>query len=156
MTTTSIGAPESRFVYVTYINTTAEKLWQALTSPEFMAQYWMGAKPELESRVGGKWKIVLPDGRIADTGEVTEFEPGKRFVIRWQNEFMPELKAEGASTCIMEIEPQEGGAMKLTVTHTMQRADSKLIVAVGGGWPKILSNLKSLLETGSVPLPRKY
>jgi uncharacterized protein YndB with AHSA1/START domain len=147
---------ESRFVYVSYIKTTREKLWEALTSREFMAQYWLGAKPEIEPRIGGKWKIVLADGRVADTGEITEVEPGKRLTIRWQNEFMPELKAEGTSTCTMEIEPQDGGAMKLTVTHTMQRADSKLIVAVGGGWPKILSNLKSLLETGSAILPDKH
>ena len=148
--------PESRFVYVTYIKTTREKLWEALTSREFMAQYWLGAKPELEPRIGGNWKIVLGDGRIADTGEVTEIEPGKRIVIRWLNQFMPELKDEGDSTCTMEIEPQDGGSMKLTVTHTMQRSESKVIAAVGGGWPKILSNLKSLFETGSIVLGEPY
>ena len=149
--------PQSKFVYVTYIKTTADKLWEALTSREFMAQYWLGNQPEAEWRVGGSWKIVRPNGEFTDTGEILEFEPKKRIVIKWRNEFMPELKAEGFSVCTMEVEPagKPGEeSMKLTVTHTMERRDSKLIAAVGGGWPLILSNLKSVLETG-VPLLTK-
>lgn len=145
---------ESRFVYVTYIRTTPDRLWSALMNPEFAKQYWLGAYPEADWRVGGAWKIVLPDGRVLDTGEIVEFEPAKRMAIRWRNEFMPEMKAEGWSLCTMEIEP-EGEAVKLTVTHTMEREGSKFIGAVSNGWPKILSNLKSLLETGSVILPAK-
>jgi uncharacterized protein YndB with AHSA1/START domain len=151
------ATPQSKFVYVTYIKTTAEKLWEALTSREFMAQYWLGNQPEADWRVGGSWKIVRPNGELADSGEVLEFEPKKRIVIKWRNEFMPELKAEGFSLCTMEIEPagKPGEeSMKLTVTHAMERSESKLIVAVGGGWPLILSNLKSVLETG-VPLLTK-
>ena len=149
-------AAESRFVYVTYIRTTPEQLWSALISPEFVEKYWLGVRPEAEWKAGGAWKLVLPDGRIADTGEIVEFEPNKRLAIRWRNEFMPELKAEGWSLCTMEIEPAADEAVKLTVTHGIEREDSKFIVAVSGGWPRILSNLKSLLETGSTILPRKY
>lgn len=149
------SSPRSSFVYVTYIRTTPERLWSALTSPEFAQQYWLGARPEAEWKVGGSWKLVLPDGRIADTGEIAEFEPPKRLAIRWRNEFMPELKAEGWSFCTMELE-LTGEAVKLTVTHSIEREESKFIGAVSGGWPKILSNLKSLLETGSVILPPKY
>ena len=145
----------SSFVYVTYIRTSPERLWSALTSPEFAQQYWLGARPEAEWKVGGSWKLVFPDGRIADTGEIAEFEPSKRLAIRWRNEFKPELKAEGWSLCTMELEPA-GEAVKLTVTHSMEREGSKFIGAVSGGWPQILSNLKSLLETGSVILPPKY
>ena len=157
MSDESLGTAQSKFVYVTYIKTTAEKLWEALTSREFMAQYWLGNQPEADWRVGGAWKIVRPNGEPTDTGEILELEPGKGIVIKWRNEFMPELKAEGFSTCTMEVEPagKPGEeSMKLTVTHTMERADSKLIAAVGGGWPLILSNLKSVLETG-VPLLRQ-
>ena len=68
---------------------------------------------------------------------------------------MPELKAEGWSLCTMEIEPAED-AVKLTVTHSIERTKSKFIEAVSGGWPQILSNLKSILETGSVVLGPKY
>ena len=158
MTDKSLGVPQSKFVYVTYIKTTPEKLWEALTSREFMAQYWLGNQPEADWRVGGSWKIVRPNGEFTDTGEILEFEKGKRIVIKWRNEFMPELKAEGFSTCTMDIEPagKPGEeSMKLTVTHTMERADSKLIAAVGGGWPLILSNLKSVLETGAPLLTKK-
>lgn len=149
------NSAESRFVYVSYIRTTPQRLWSALTNPEFAQQYWRGARPEAEWRAGGAWKLVLPDGRVCDTGEIVEFEPGKRMAIRWRNEFMPELKAEGWSLCVMTIEP-EGETVKLTVTHSIERAGSKFIDAVSAGWPQILSNLKSLLETGSVILPPKY
>jgi uncharacterized protein YndB with AHSA1/START domain len=148
-------AGKSSFVYVTYIRTTPERLWSALTSRDFAQQYWRGAHPEADWRVGGSWKLVLPDGRVCDTGEIVAFEPPKRLGIRWRNEFKPELKAEGWSLCTMEIEP-DGEAVKLTVTHSIEREGSKLIDAVAGGWPQVLSNLKSLLETGSVVLGPKY
>ncbi len=145
---------ESRFVYVTYIRTTPEKLWAALTSADFAQAYWRGARPEAEWKAGGSWKLVYPDGRVTDMGEIVEFEPPKRLGIRWRNEFRPELKAEGWSLCTMEIEPM-GEAVKLTVAHSIEREASKFIAAVTEGWPQILSNLKSLLETGSVVLGPK-
>ena len=95
--------------------------------------------------------MVFPDGRVADTGEILAIERPKRIQLKWQNEFKPELKAEGFTVCTLEIEPV-GAAVKLTVTHTIERAESKFIQAVSGGWPKILSNLKSLLETGQLAL----
>jgi uncharacterized protein YndB with AHSA1/START domain len=147
---------DSRFVYVTYIRTTPERLWSALTSSDFAQQYWLGARPEAEWKLGGAWKLVFPDGRVADTGEIVGFEPAKRLAIKWRNEFMPELKAEGWSLCTMDLEPAAGETVKLTVTHAIERAPSKLIDAVSGGWPQILSNLKSLLETGKTILPPKY
>jgi uncharacterized protein YndB with AHSA1/START domain len=146
---------KSTFVYVTYIRTTPERLWSALTSPEFAQQYWRGAHPEADWKLGGSWKLVLPDGRVCDTGEIIAFEPSKRLGIRWRNEFRPELKAEGWSLCTMEIEVVDD-AVKLTVTHSMARNASKFIEAVTDGWPQILSNLKSLLETGAVVLGPKY
>ncbi|OWJ67920.1 SRPBCC family protein [Inquilinus limosus] len=141
----------STFVYVTFIRTTPEALWRALTDPEFTPRFWLGVHQEAEWRAGGAWKLILPDGRVGDTGEVLEFNPPRRLVLRWRNEFRPELKEEGWSRCVMDIEPA-GEAVKLTVTHSMDREGSKFIEAVSGGWPLILSNLKSLLETGSVVL----
>src|SRR4051794_9071912 len=139
----------SRFVYVIYIRTTAEKLWEALTTPEFMKQYWFGVVGESEWKPGSAWKLILPDGRTADTGEILEAEPPKRLVIKWRNEFKPELKAEGYTRCMMEIE-QDGDIARLSIVHESDIADSKTIEAVSGGWPRILSNLKTLLETGDV------
>ena len=138
---------ESTFVYVTYIRTTPDALWHALTDSDFIPQFWLGVRAEAEWKVGGPWKLVLPDGRIADTGEILEFEPPRRLAIKWKNEFMPELTAEGWSHCLFELEPM-GEAVKLSVTHSVPVAKSKLIQAVSGGWPQILSNLKTLLETG--------
>jgi uncharacterized protein YndB with AHSA1/START domain len=146
----------STFVYVTYIRTTPEKLWSALTDDvQFMKQYWFGFHCESQWTPGSPWKMVSGDGHITDAGDIVEAEPPRRLVIRWRHEKNPELKAEGDSLCTMELEPSgepSGAAVKLSITHTIEREPSKLIVAVSGGWPKILSNLKSLLETGSTVL----
>ena len=142
----------SIFVYVTYIRTTPEKLWSALTDDvEFMKQYWFGVRCESKWTAGSSWKMVSPDGGITDAGEVVEAKPPTRLVIRWRHQRNPDLTAEGDSLCTMELEPS-GTAVKLSITHTIEREPSKLIAAVSGGWPKIVSNLKSLLETGSVVL----
>ncbi len=148
---------KSTFVYVTYIRTTAERLWRALTDDaEFMKQYWFGVVCESEWTAGSAWKMLQAGGRIslmrARSGRP---QPPNRLVIRWRNEFRPELKAEGESLCTMELEPV-AGVVKLSITHTIEREPSKLIEAVSGGWPKILSNLKSLLETGTAVLSEPY
>lgn len=149
------GTPESKFVYVTYIRTTVDRLWSALTSSDFARQYWLGMQPEAEWKLGGAWRLTFPDGRVADSGEIVAFEPSKRLGISWRNEFRPELKAEGWSLCTMELEPV-GEAVKLTVTHSIEREKAQFIDAVSGGWPQILSNLKSLLETGATILPPRH
>jgi uncharacterized protein YndB with AHSA1/START domain len=141
----------STFVYVTFIRTTPEQLWTALTSSDFTKQYWFGVHQETDWKVGSSWQLIFPDGRVADAGEILEVDPPRRLVLKWRNEFRPELKSEGYSQCTMELEPM-AGAVKLTITHGIERADSKFIEAVSGGWPRILSNLKSLLETGEVVL----
>jgi uncharacterized protein YndB with AHSA1/START domain len=145
----------STFVYVSYIRTTPEELWSALTDAEFMKRYWFGTHCESEWTPGSSWKMVYPEGSITDAGEIVEAEPPRRLVIRWQNQIKPELMAEGESLCTMELEPN-GTAVKLSITHTIEREPSKLIAAVSGGWPKIVSNLKSLLETGSAVLKEPY
>jgi uncharacterized protein YndB with AHSA1/START domain len=146
----------STFVYVTYIRTTPEKLWSALTSDaEFMKQYWFGMHCESRWTAGSSWKLVSGSGQVFDAGEIVEAEQPRRLVIRWQNQHKPELKAEGASQCTIELEPI-GTAVKLSITHTIEREPSKLIEAVSGGWPKVISNLKSLLETGSIALQDPY
>jgi uncharacterized protein YndB with AHSA1/START domain len=139
----------STFLYVTYIRTTPQQLWSALTDPGFMKQYWFGMHCESTFTTGSPWKLVNDSGEVWDAGEIVEADPPRRLVIRWEHQMRPELKAEGASLCTMELQP-EGQAVKLTVTHSVEREGSKLVEAVSGGWPKILSNLKSLLETGSV------
>ncbi len=142
----------SSFVYVTFIRTTPDKLWTALTEPEFTQKYWFGVRQESDWKPGAPWKMIFKDGRVGDTGEIVEIDPPRRMVIKWRNEFRPELKEEGYSRCVFEIEPM-GAASKLTISHSIPKDNSKFIEAVSGGWPRILSNLKSLLETGEVALP---
>ena len=146
---------KSTYLYVSYIRTTPEKLWKALTDAEFTKQYWFGMRSESEWRPGSSWKLVAGDGKVWDAGEVVEAQPPKRLVLRWQHQNKPELKAEGPTLCTMELEPS-GSAVKLTITHTIERESSKVIEAVSGGWPKVISNLKSLLETGSIALQEPY
>lgn len=146
----------STFFYVTYIRTTQQKLWSALTDDaEFMKQYWFGVHCQSQWKAGSAWQLVAGDGRILDDGEIVEAEPPRRLVIRWQHQSKPELKVEGASLCTIELEPF-GTAIKLSITHTIERDHSKLIEGVSGGWPKIISNLKSLLESGSTVLQEAY
>ena len=141
----------STFVYVTYIRTTPEKLWSALTDAEFIRRYWFGMQCESQWTTGSSWRLVSGDGQVMDAGEIVAAEPPRRLVIRWQHQSKPELKAEGDSLCTMELEPS-GSAVKLSITHSIEREPSKFILAVSGGWPKVISNLQSLLETGAPAL----
>jgi uncharacterized protein YndB with AHSA1/START domain len=141
----------SSFVYVMFIRTSPDELWSALTSPEFTQKYWFGFHQDSDWKAGSSWKLVSPDGRTTDAGEIVEIDPPRRLVLKWRNELRQELKAEGYARCVVEIDPA-GDAVKLTITHTIDQDKSKFIDAVSGGWPRILSNLKSLLETGRIVL----
>lgn len=145
---------KSTFVYATFIRTTPEKLWEALTHAEFTRQYWFGMHCESEWTAGSPWRLLFSDGRVADAGEIVAADPPRHLAIKWRNEFEPELKAEGYSLCDIAIEPVPGSsAVKLTITHSIEKDESKFIAAVSGGWPRVLSNLKSCLETGEAIMP---
>jgi uncharacterized protein YndB with AHSA1/START domain len=137
----------SRFVYVTYIRTTPVKLWQALTDPEFTRQFWCETWQDCQWKPGASWRIMMPDGRVADSGEVVEIDPPRRLVLKWRNEFQPALRAEGYSRMTYELE-KLGGSVRLTVIHEIDKPDAEFIKKVSSGWPHILASLKSLLETG--------
>jgi uncharacterized protein YndB with AHSA1/START domain len=139
----------SQFTYVTFIRTTPAKLWEALTQPQLIRRYWFDATIECSWEKGSPWKLVAPQGSAYDTGEILEIDPPRRMVIRWSNEWKPEFKAEGPSRCTIELEPFDR-SVKLTLTHEMERPESKLIAALSAAWPLTLSNLKSLLETNEV------
>lgn len=138
---------DSRFVYVTYIRTTPEKLWRGLIDPEFTRQYWVGTWQESDWTPGAAWRLMIPDGRLGDSGEIIEIEPHRRLVIKWRNEFAPDLREEGYSRLTYELEPQ-GESVKLSLTHRIDKPDSRLIEGLSNGWPHVLSSLKTLLETG--------
>src|SRR6266540_1003266 len=144
--------PKSEFVYVTYIKTTPDTLWHALTDPAVMKQWRFGTHAESDWRVGSPWKMVTEAGQILDTGEIAESTPPTRLVITWRSEWDPELKAEGDSRCTFDIAPVSRTATQLTVTHAIDKHPSQLIEGVAIGWPKTLSNLKTFLETGKTVL----
>lgn len=138
----------SHFVYVTYIRTTPEKLWQALTAPEFTRQYWAGCWFDADWREGGEWKLMIPDGRIGDAGEVLEIDPPWRLVLRWKNVFLPGLRDEPPTRCTITLEPI-GASVKLMLEHETELAASPLLDSLSQGWPHLLASVKSLLETGA-------
>jgi uncharacterized protein YndB with AHSA1/START domain len=140
---------ESRFVYVTYIRAQPQKVWDAVTTTEFMKDYFFGFTFDTEWKKGAAWRMIHPNGTVTDGGEILEFNPPTRLELSWRSEARRELKAEGYGRCVMEVEPA-GESTKLTVTHSIDVANSKLIEAVSQVWPQILANLKSLLETGQV------
>ncbi len=138
---------KDQFVYVTYIRTTPEKLWNALIKPEFTRKFWHNTTQESEWKAGASWKILMPDGRVVDSGEVLKIEPRRRLVLKWRHELGDDLKAEGYSRLTYQLR-KEGNSVKLTVIHEIEKEGSKFIQAVSTGWPHILASLKSLLETG--------
>lgn len=133
------------FAYTTYIRTTPEKLWQALTTPEFTDQYWV---PGIISdwKKGSRWEHKNDDGSVKIHGEVLESVPGKRLVLTWLGTAAPVEYSKVA----FDIIPLEGaeGLVQLDVLHDGFSEGSVMAPRVADGWPRVLSNLKSLLETG--------
>lgn len=134
------------FVYCTYIKTTAEKLWQALTELEFTRQYW-GLVTADKWAVGEEWKLADPiNGEIKVVGKVLECEPPKRLLLSWIDPTNDADKSE-ASFDIEAIEDM----VRLTVIHSKFVADTNMPERIAMGWPRVLSSLKSMLESG-IPL----
>jgi uncharacterized protein YndB with AHSA1/START domain len=146
---------QSAFAYVTYIRATPEKLWAALTDEKLITQWWFGTRAESQWTTGSSWRMVYPDGHVPDTGEIAEAVPSRRLVIRWQHQQVPEFKAEGESRCTIELE-SSGPAVRFSLTHTIEHESSKLVAALSNAWPMTISNLKSLLETGSPVLQERW
>ncbi|GLZ46081.1 ArsR family transcriptional regulator [Actinomycetospora sp. NBRC 106375] len=157
-------AMSDAFVYVTYIRTTPEKLWQALTEPAFIVRYFDGGGPRSDFRAGSKvlWSMWEGDGPHDWDQQVLEADPPRRLSYSWHNyqpemaemfgwsdERLAELQQEKRSKVTFDLEPA-GQAVKLTVTHDDFVPDSEMRKGVEQGWPGILSNLKSVLETGEV------
>ena len=147
----SKNVPASVFSYMAYIRATPEKLWDTLTTNELWNRCWMGSRFESDWKVGSQWRAISQDGILFDSGEVLESVPRRRLVLKWINEWRPEFKTEGYSLCTYEMEPI-GTSVKFTITLSMERSDSKFIANVSGAWPMVVSNLKSLLETGEIAL----
>jgi uncharacterized protein YndB with AHSA1/START domain len=162
MTTTETAVTTQ--VYRVYIRATPEAIWDAITKPEWSARYGYGGQVQFDLRPGGQYRAYTseemrahgaPD--LAIDGEVLEADPPRRLVQTFRMLMDPGLEAEGFTRLTYEIEPIEGGVTKLTLVHELEGAPrlARLLAGelesegAGGGWAWVLSDLKTLLESGS-------
>ena len=133
-------------VYQVFIKATPERIWDAITRPEFTTRYFHGAYVENTAELH---VARGPEGEDWGTGPTFEFDPPRRLVHEWRSLYDPDLAAEEASRVTWEIEPQEGGVCMLTVVHDRLDASPRTAESVSGaGWMHVLSGVKTLLETG--------
>lgn len=138
----------SSFDYVLYVRASPDEVWEALTNAEKAHRYWFDASQECSWLPDSPWEMKGPDGRLVNSGRVLTAERPKRLELSWRNELKPELKEEGYSRVTFDLAAM-GTATAVTLAHRISKDSSKLIADVAGGWPLILSSLKSALETGS-------
>jgi uncharacterized protein YndB with AHSA1/START domain len=139
--------PDTTFVYVTYISTTPEKLWNALIDPEMTKDYWGRHRNASDWKPGSKWAHEDYDSGEQDVvGQVVEADPPKRLVLTWESS-NPTYRGKYPSRVTFLIEPFMG-EVRLTVTHEELEPDSPMFHGVSQGWPAVLSSLKTMLETG--------
>jgi uncharacterized protein YndB with AHSA1/START domain len=144
MTTTTQAAAAQ--VYQVFIRATPEQIWEAITTPEFTARYFHGARI---TATPDRLRSIGTDDSLWADETVAEYEPPRRLVHSWRSLYDPELGAEPASRVTWEIEPGEGGVCSLTVVHDQLEHSPKTAASVAGpGWMFVLSGLKTLLETG--------
>ena len=136
---------KQKLVYTTYIRSTPKEVWAAITKPEFTRQYWGGHENVSDWKKGSTWQHMTagekPEAWV--TGKVLESTPPKRLVVSWAD---PDNLTD-KSRVTFEIETVKDSVC-LTVTHDQFKAGSTMPGRVNGGWPRVLSSLKSFLETG--------
>ena len=161
-------------VYRVYINASPQAIWDAITKPEWTERYGYGGRATYDLRPGGAYQALTSDDMkqagkdmgfevpdIGVDGEVIEADPPRRLVQTWRMLMDPEVAAEGFTRLTHEIEEGNAGVTKLTVIHEVENAPKLAALlagereaeGAGGGWPWVLSGLKTLLETGQ-PMPR--
>ena len=143
-----------QFVYVTYIATSPERLWNALLDAEMTTKYWQHVNVS-DWKPGSKWEHRRADKERALqlVGRVLESSPPRRLVLTWASP-ADETREEKHARVTFEIEPL-GSVVRLTVTHDRLEPNSEMLKGITAGWPKVLSSLKSLLEVGR-PLPELW
>jgi uncharacterized protein YndB with AHSA1/START domain len=143
---TATTADTATQIYSIFIRTTPEELWQAITTPEFTAKYFYGARISITA---DGYQSLGPDESVWGETDVSEYEPPRRLVHGWRSLYDADMAAEAESRVTWEIEPQDGGYCQLTVTHDQLEHSPKTADSVSGaGWMMVLSGLKTLLETG--------
>ena len=142
MTTMTATATQ---VYRVFIKATPEQIWEAITNPEFTEKYFYASRVELAN---GRRRAFGPEGQLWGDEAILEEDPPRRLVHGWRALYDPQLAEEATSRVTWEIDQQEGGVSRLTVTHDQLEGAPKTAESVAGGWMYVLSGLKTLLETG--------
>jgi uncharacterized protein YndB with AHSA1/START domain len=153
MTTAATQPATATQVYQLYIKATQDEVWEAITNPAIVARFFFGAQVESSYEVGSKLRSLSPDGSdVWGDNTILECDPPRRLVHTWRSLYDPELAAEPESRVTWEIEPQPGGFAKLTLIHDRLDAAPKTAASVRA-WSYILSNLKTVMETGEALPP---
>ena len=140
-------------VYVTYIATTPERVWEALTSGEYTQRYFFGRRIESDWKEGSAWMLWMPDGRADVSGKVLKSDPPRLLSVSWRVEWVEEMRNLPDAIVTYTIEPVGDGIVRLTIEEAHPTPIPEELLEGGRqGWPMILSGLKTLLETGR-PLP---
>jgi uncharacterized protein YndB with AHSA1/START domain len=134
-------------VFEIYIKTTPERLWEAITDPAMRAKYSFGVETRSDWTPGSSYESSVPGVIDIAAGKNIEVDPPRRLVQSFTAHWSDEVKNEGESRVTWEIEPV-GSSCRLTVTHDQLREDANS--QLYGGWPMILSGLKTLIETGEM------
>ena len=142
MTTMTATATQ---VYSVFIKATPEQIWEAITNPEFTEKYFYASRVEIAN---GRRRAFGPEGQLWGDEAILEEDPPRRLVHGWRSLYDSELAEETTSRVTWEIDQQEGGVSRLTVTHDQLEGAPKTAESVAGGWMYVLSGLKTLLETG--------
>jgi uncharacterized protein YndB with AHSA1/START domain len=136
-------------VYTVFIKASPEQIWDAITKPEFTSKFFYGSLVDSTFEPGTPFRGWSPDReQLWTDGEVLDSEKPRRLSYTWRSLYNEETAAEEPSRVTWEIEAQDGGVSKLTVVHDQLEGAPKTAANVAGGWPYIISGLKTLLETG--------
>ena len=134
-----------KLVYVSQIRTTPAKLWEALTKPEFIRQYWFGSENISTWKEGDPIEARSDEGKLEWKGTILKSVPESEVVFTFDH-----LAEEPPSRVTFKIDPQAAGMVQLTITHDEFQEVSPIRERVKNGWPKIIEGIKELLETGKV------
>jgi uncharacterized protein YndB with AHSA1/START domain len=143
---TAITEIQTVQVYQVFIKATPEQIWEAITKPEFTQRYFHRAQIKVTPE---RYLSHGPNGEVWGDAQVAEFDPPRRLVHGWRSLYDPELAKEDESRVTWEIEAQDDGVSLLTVVHDRLEGAPKTAAGVAGiGWMRVLSGLKTVLETG--------
>jgi len=139
-------------VYVTYIAAAAERVWEALTTGDLTKQFFFGRRIEIETKADGVFRLWQPDGKLDVEGKVMECDPPRKLSVTWRVMWIEEMRK--LPECLVTYQIDDlGKVVRLTMTESHQiELDEKMLEGGRRGWPVILNNLKTLLETGQ-PMP---